>query len=170
MSILHLLAAVHDGLTRLSAILSALCLGGIVVLYCGEVVMRYGLDSPTSWSAAVSVYLLLATVMLMMPRLTSEAEHVSASLIDDLFPAEAARMLAIAIMAVACIICAVSAYFSFSEATRAFSRGTLTTDTLYIPKWWLLALVVYGLTSSSIHFARHVVEGVRAGRVMEGRT
>ena len=169
MSLLHRLAAFHDGLTRLGAILSTLCLGGIVLLYCGEVVMRYGLDSPTSWSAAVSVYLLLATVMLMMPHLTSQAEHVSASLIDDMFPAEVSRAIGIAIMIVACLVCAVAAYFSFSELARAWQRGTLTTDTLYIPKWWLLALLVYGLASSSVHFARHVVERAVLGRAARAR-
>ena len=168
MQLFQLLAAVHDAVTRLTAILSALCLAGIVALYCGEVVMRYFLDRPTSWTAAVSVYLLLSTVMLMMPRLTSEAEHVSASIVDEHFSPRAAHGMALAIAATAALICGFATWFSLSEAARSWSRGVLTTDTLYIPKWWLLALVVYGLGSSTLHFLRHFLHKLSTGA--EART
>lgn len=156
--ILRALGRLHDGLTKFGAILSALCLGGIVVLYCGEIVTRHFLHSPTSWSSAVSVYLLLATVMLMLPYLTMNIDHVAVSIAEEHFTPRYAFLSAACVLAISAAICFLSAYFSLSEMMRALERGTRTTDTLYIPKWWLLAFVVYGLTSAMIHFIRHFFE------------
>ncbi|MCI5076587.1 TRAP transporter small permease [Oricola sp.] len=156
LSFLHALGRQHDRLTRLGAVISALCLGGIVVLYGGEIVTRHFLHSPTSWSSAVAVYLLLATVMLMLPSLTMNIDHVAVSIAEEHFTPRYAFLSAAAVLAISAAICFLSAFFSLSETMRAFTRGTLTTDTLFVPKWWLLSLVVYGLTSATIHFIRHL--------------
>ncbi len=164
MRIIGFLTAVHDALTRWGAYCSALCLASIVSLYGIEVVVRYWLNAPTAWSAAIAVYMLLATVMLMMPYITSHAQHVSASIIETFMPPKVAWLVALMIAAAATIICATSAYISFSELLRSYRAGTLTTDTLYIPRWWLLSLLVYGLASSTLHFARQF------GRLVGGRS
>lgn len=159
MNILRWLGRIHDLITRAGAIASAVCLGAIALLYCSEVLSRYFLHSPTSWTAAVSIYLMLATTMLMIPFLTMTRDHVAVTLDDYLSPS-VAKGLAFFALICAAAVCLASAYFTYEEMIRAFKRGTRTTDTLFIPKWWLLALMVYGLFSASIHFIRQLFNPV----------
>ena len=156
MSIVSWLAWLHDRATVLGARIAALCIGAITLLYCGEVVTRYFLRAPTSWTAAVAVYLMLGAVLLAMPHLVMQEEHVAIT-VGDYLPRRVAYLLALLVISVSIIVCAISTFISYEETARAFSRGVRTTDTLFIPKWWLLAPVVYGLGSSTLHLARHLV-------------
>jgi TRAP-type C4-dicarboxylate transport system permease small subunit len=155
MSIASWLARLHDRVTVGGAWLAALCIGAITLLYCSEVVTRYFLRAPSSWTAGVAVYLMLGAVLLVMPYLVMGDDHVSIT-VGDYLPPRTARWLALWVLATSVIVCALSAFISLEETLRAFSRGVRTTDTLFIPKWWLLAPVVYGLGSSTIHFARQL--------------
>jgi len=153
MSVLTGLGRLHDFVTRMGAIAAALCLGAIGLLYFSEVLSRYFLHAPTSWTAAVSIYLMLVVTMLMLPFLTMKNDHVTVSM-NEYLPGPVARGLTVAAIAAATIVCLVSTYITYEEMARAFMRGTRTTDTLFIPKWWLMAFIVYGLASTTIHFAR----------------
>ena len=145
----------------MGAAIAALLIGAITLLYCCEVVTRYFLRAPTSWTAAVAIYLMLGTVLLVMPYLVMREDHVSIS-VADYMPPRAAHVLALWVLGASVVVCAISAYISAEETLRAFTRGVRTTDTLFIPKWWLLAPVVYGLGSSTIHFARHFARLLRS--------
>lgn len=155
MSVLSGLGRLHDVVTRVGAVASALCLGAIGLLYCSEVLSRYFLNAPTSWTAAVSIYLMLITTMLMLPFLTMTNDHVAVTL-DEYLPRWASRGLAIFAVASSAVVCLASAYIAYEEMARTFARGIRTTDTLFIPKWWLLAFVFYGLASTTIHFFRQL--------------
>jgi TRAP-type C4-dicarboxylate transport system permease small subunit len=167
MSLLSWLAWLHDRVTVAGAQLSALAVGAIAVLYCGEVVSRYFLHAPSSWTAAVAIYLMLGTVLLAMPYLVMADDHVSITIADYL-PPRAARWLALWVLATCVVVCALSTFISAQETLRAFDRGVRTTDTLFIPKWWLLAPVVYGLGSSTLHFARRLALTIRSSSKAPG--
>lgn len=156
MSIVSLLAGLHDRVTVIGAWIAALCIGAITLLYCSEVVTRYFLRAPTSWTAAVAVYLMLGTVLLAMPHLAMQQDHVAITVANYL-PPRTAYWLALGVLAVSVIVCGIATFISYQETVRAFGRGVRTTDTLFIPKWWLLAPVVYGLGSTALHFARQLV-------------
>ena len=142
------------------AAVAALFVGAITLLYCTEVVARYFLRAPSSWTAAVAIYLMLGTVLLIMPYLVMREDHVSITVADYLPPRTAYR-LALWVLGVSMVVCGISAFISAQETLRAFTRGVRTTDTLFIPKWWLLAPVVYGLGSSTVHFARQFTRLLR---------
>lgn len=161
MFLLSWLAWLHDRVTVAGAGLAALLVGAISVLYCGEVVARYVLNAPSSWTAAVAIYLMLGTVLLVMPYLVMVDDHVSITIADYLSP-RAGYWLAVSMLGASVAVCAVSTFISAEETLRAFTRGVRTTDTLFIPKWWLLAPVVYGLGSSTIHFARQLALRLRS--------
>lgn len=156
MSLLSQLARLHDRMTRLGAVISAIFIAAISLLYCSEVVTRYFLHTPSSWTAAVAIYLMLGTVLLMMPYLVMAEDHVSIT-IGNYLPPRVAHVLAVGVLATCVAVCGISTFISAEEMLRALRRGVRTTDTLFIPKWWLLAPIVYGLGSSTLHFARHFV-------------
>lgn len=156
MSLLHLLARLHDGITRAGAVAAAACLGAIVCLYVYEVVTRYFLNAPTTWGTALAVYLLLALVTLMMPFLTMQGDHVSVRISSEALGPRGARIAGLAIVGVAAAITGAAAWFALDETLATHARNTLTTDALFVPKWWLLALLSYGLAGSTLHFLRQL--------------
>jgi TRAP-type C4-dicarboxylate transport system permease small subunit len=160
MSISSWLAWLHDRVTMVGAAVAALLVGTITLLYCSEVVARYFLRTPSSWTAAVAIYLMLGTVLLIMPYLVMRQDHVSITIADYL-PPRAGYRLALWVLGASVVVCSISTFISAQETLRAFTRGVRTTDTLFIPKWWLLSPVVYGLGSSTIHFARQFARLLR---------
>ncbi|HEX5958234.1 MAG TPA: TRAP transporter small permease [Hyphomicrobiaceae bacterium] len=160
-SILSWLAWLHDRITVLGARIAALLVGAITLLYCVEVVDRYFLHAPSSWTAAVAIYLMLGTVLLMMPYLAMGDDHVSIAVAEYL-PQRPAYLLSLVALGASIVVCGLSAFISFQETLRAFERGVRTTDTLFIPKWWLLAPIVYGLGSATLHFARRLAGRLRS--------
>jgi TRAP-type C4-dicarboxylate transport system permease small subunit len=162
-SIFSWLAWLHDRVTALGAVIAALFIGAITLLYCAEVVDRYFLHAPSSWTAAVAIYLMLGTVLLMMPYLAMGDDHVSIAVAEYL-PPRAAYPLSLMALALSILVCGISTFISYQETLRAFERGVRTTDTLFIPKWWLLAPIVYGLGSTTLHFARRLAGLLRSSR------
>jgi TRAP-type C4-dicarboxylate transport system permease small subunit len=154
MSVFSQLAKLHDLVTHIGARIAAVFIAAISLLYCSEVVTRYFLHSPSSWTAAVAIYLMLGTVLLMMPYLVMVEDHISVT-IGNYLPPRAAYILAVGVLFTCVLVCGISTYISAEETLRALRRGVKTTDTLFIPKWWLLAPIVYGLGSSTLHFCRH---------------
>jgi len=166
MSVLTGLGRLHDFVTRAGAVAAALCLGAIGLLYFSEVLSRYFFHAPTSWTAAVSIYLMLVVTMLMLPFLTMQNDHVAVSM-NDYFPVAVARCLTITTIAASALVCLASTYITYEEMARTYARGIRTTDTLFIPKWWLMGFIVYGLASTTIHFARQFRASIAARPVQE---
>ena len=74
---LRTLAKAHDALTHWSLVAATVLLGAIFLTYCLEVVLRYLLNSPTSWSGEFISYGQCASVFLVMPMLTKVGGHVA---------------------------------------------------------------------------------------------
>lgn len=148
-----------DRLTDAGAWLAALALGVIVTSFWLEVVSRYFLNAPTSWTASVSLYLMLTMVMLMIPWLTREGQHVTMTLVFERAPTRLALPIARFISVLSCVICLVAAYFCVIETIRQYEGEVRSPDALLLPMWWLSSFLVYGFAMSALHFARHVVTG-----------
>ena len=80
---LRTLAKAHDALTFWSFVAATALLGIIFLTYCLEVVLRYLLNSPTSWSGELISYAQCASVFLVMPLLDKVVCHVSISIFID---------------------------------------------------------------------------------------
>lgn len=154
------LSALHDRVTKVSSVLSAICVALTVLFYCYEIVTRYFLNAPTKWASSITLYLLLVSVMLMTPYITRTRGHVSVAYIVELVGPATRRIIYRCISLIGCLVCLGSAYFAVHEAHRAFVRGVNTTDALGIPTWWLLSFVIYGLTSAGLYFGRQIFEPV----------
>ena len=152
---MRLLCRIHDLLTTGGAALSALCVGVICFAYCYEVVSRYFFNAPTIWVAAITVYLLLASVMLMAPHITRLRGHVTVTFIlERVGPVHARRLLAACIL-LSAIVCLLSVWFTATETVRQYEADTTMMDSLLLtPKWALSAIIAYGFLGSGIYFLR----------------
>lgn len=148
-----------DRITDIGSWLSALALGVIVLSFWIEVVGRYFFNAPTSWTASVSLYLLMAMVSLVLPWLTREGRHVTMTFVFEKASARTVAPLARTMSLMACAICLAAAYFTGIETIRQFSSDVRSPDALLFPMWRLTALMVYAFVFSALHFARHAMTG-----------
>lgn len=156
-----------DLLTDLGAALATALLGILVGSLWYEVVARYFFNAPTEWAQSVALYCTLTSVMLMIPYLSREGQHVGMSLMFEALPPRIVKWFSSFLSLLSCIVCLAAALICLIELMRQYREGVLTTDNLFMPMWWLTSFLVYGFTMAGLHFARHAVTGF-VPRGMEG--
>src|SRR5215213_5761786 len=108
-AMLRTLGKAHEVLTYASYVAATALLGAIFLTYCLEVVLRYVLNSPTSWSGEFISYGQCASVFLVMPILTKAGGHVAITIIIDQLPPRAAGIVSWFLYFIAAIICLIVA-------------------------------------------------------------
>ncbi|MGE3711612.1 MAG: TRAP transporter small permease [Hyphomicrobiaceae bacterium] len=151
---------VIDWVTTIGASLAAVMLGVIVAAFWIEVVSRYFFNAPTSWAQSTALYLVLASVMLMLPYLTREGHHVGMSMVFEVMPPPVARAFAIVLSIFSVAVCGVAAWICGMETFRQFDENVLTPDTVAFPLWWVTGFMIYGFAMAALHFARQAALGV----------
>jgi len=148
-----------DKWTDWSARTAAALTGCIVVFFWFEVVARYFLNSPTNWTASLSLSMMLVSVMLMLPYLSREGHHVAMSFIYEHTPPRFSAGIALCTAGLSSIVCLAAAAICAEEALRQAIVGVRSTDSFMFPLWWLTSFLVYGLSSASLHSARQAFTG-----------
>lgn len=143
-----------DRLTRCGLYVSAVLMLSIAALVSIEVGLRYFLNAPTQWIYDTVNYLFCAVIFLAVPELTRMKGHIAITLVLETVGPVAGHRIQTVISLVAAIVCGVAAYMAFVETGKQFSRGILTLGTFAVPKWWISALIVYGLGLSSLQFLK----------------
>lgn len=143
-----------DWVSRLSWYASGLALLLILSAYLFEVLMRYFLSSPTSWSNDVIQWPFAAMIMLALPEVTRTGSHIVISFfLEKMTPASRRRVGRI-ITFIGCIMCLLAAWICFQETSRQYSHGIETLWNHPIPKWWISVLIPFGFTLSGIQMLR----------------
>lgn len=124
-------------------------------LYVAEVVLRYALNAPTSWTGEFVEYGLLAIIFLSLPEVTRAKAHITMDLVGEALPERRRRILYAANMLVSACVCFASSYFAGVEALRQFNRSVLTNAANPISRWWLTTLICAGLASAALHLLRN---------------
>jgi len=153
---LRALAKAHDALTRWSFVLSTILLGVIFVEYCGEVVLRYIFNAPTSWGLEVISYAQCASVFLVMPLLTKTGGHVAITIIIEKLPWRFAGIVSWFLYLISAVICLMVAWFGFDENLREYLQDVQLMKVHPIPQWWISTFITYGFLMSAIHYLRHL--------------
>lgn len=135
-----------DAVTQIGAWLAAACVGLTAAAYVAEIVARYVFNSPLNWSADFGSYMLCACVFLALPKVTADGAHPSISFaVDRLVGSTHARYTRLLILVTAVIV-AIVCVFVAQEAWVQYQRETLTSMANQIPRWWLTAIALVGLT------------------------
>ncbi len=124
---------------------------GITALYCVEVILRYALNTPTSWGIDVISFLFLFSIFAVLPHATRSGGHIAVTLIQDTYPAFAPfwnRILAV----FGAMLCGLAMWVSLQENLRQVSQGVETVGAVTIPKWWLSIAITYGFGLSALWF------------------
>ncbi|MEM9477789.1 MAG: TRAP transporter small permease [Pseudomonadota bacterium] len=152
------LASLHDATSRWLFALAggALCLA--VFLYVFEVVMRYGLGAPTTWSVEAVQYALAVLIFCALPDITRRNAHVAIDIIPEALPPNLAHRLAQITALLAAVACGIAGWIIAGEAMRQLERGLMTNAANPIPRWWITAVIALGFSSAALHFLRHTVQ------------
>lgn len=155
---------VHDFISRTAWQTAALSLGAVVLIIAYEVLVRYFLAAPTRWASDVVSFMLLVTVFLAAPWLARQRGHVAVTILADLLPPRAERIVVATGFVVCAIVCFLAAWICITETALLLDRNTMTLTSFRIPKWWLLAVMSYGLLDCGLQFLRAAAERSAEGR------
>ena len=142
------------GATRLLLWLSGLCLFGIACITVMEIVLRYA-GSPTSWANDFVGYGLAFSLFFAFPEVTRVKGHVAITFLMDNLPNRLSLvrvMNFVAFLVVAVTVCvAVQVFFV------QLSTGVQTVSATPIPKSWLNAGLIIGLSVAALEFLLQIV-------------
>ena len=148
-----MLAIIH-GATRLLLWLSGLCLFGIACITVMEVVLRYA-GSPTSWANDFVGYGLAFSLFFAFPEVTRVKGHVAITFLMDNLPN---RLSLVRVMnGIAFLVVAVTVYVAVQVFSVQLSTGVQTVSATPIPKYWLNAGLITGLSVAALEFLLQIV-------------
>ena len=142
------------GVTRLLLWLSGLCLFGIACITVMEIVLRYA-GSPTSWANDFVGYGLAFSLFFAFPEVTRVKGHVAITFLMDNLPN---RLSLVRVMNfVAFLVVAVTVYVAVQVFFVQLSTGVQTVSATPIPKSWLNAGLIIGLSVAALEFLLQIV-------------
>ncbi len=148
------IVSVLDRVTDASLWIAMAALAAIFLAYNVEVVLRYGFDSPTRWSAEFVSYFLLVASFAAMPRLTRDGGHVAVTVLLEKLPLSAQKLAAIAIAGLGAMICIILALIAAEETLRQMERGVRMMAAVPVPKAAISGWMVWGLALAALQFLR----------------
>ena len=142
------------GATRLLLWLSGLSLFGLACVTVMEVILRYA-GSPTSWANDFVGYGLAFSLFFAFPEVTRVKGHVAITFLMDNLPN---RLSLVRVMnLVAFLVVAVTIYVAVQVFLVQLSTGVQTVSATPIPKSWLNAGLIIGLSVAALEFLLQIV-------------
>ena len=142
------------GATRLLLWLSGLSLFGLACITVMEVILRY-VGSPTSWANDFVGYGLAFSLFFAFPEVTRVKGHVAITFLMDNLPN---RLSLVRVMNfVAFVVVAVTVYVAVQVFFVQLSTGVQTVSATPIPKSWLNAGLIIGLSVAALEFLLQIV-------------
>ncbi|MEC8308935.1 MAG: TRAP transporter small permease [Pseudomonadota bacterium] len=142
------------GATRLLLWLSGLSLFGLACITVMEVILRYA-GSPTSWANDFVGYGLAFSLFFAFPEVTRVKGHVAITFLMDNLPN---RLSLVRVMnLVAFLVVAVTIYVAVQVFFVQLSTGVQTVSATPIPKAWLNAGLIIGLSVAALEFLLQIV-------------
>lgn len=126
---------------------SMLVLTGLTV---NEVIRRYLLNAPTSWSLEITEYLLVFCVYFGMAYCTQTGTHVSVPLVYDCFPKRTQRILDATNSLLVLAFWVVLLWQTLDMAIDHLAKNVKSETILAVPLVYPMALVVIGSFTSCL--------------------
>ncbi len=166
-----------SALHRAIAAINALCvlIGGLLILasciaISNEVVWRYWLRAPHTWSLELNIFLLIAATFLAAGGTQAVRGHVGTEVLQTFMPARWNRRRIFAGDVLSLLLCAFIAIKVWAYAWQAWSEGW-TTDSVWAPKLWIpYGLMAAGMTLLTVEYVMQVIDDLvhRTSRVVHG--
>jgi C4-dicarboxylate transporter DctQ subunit len=149
---------IHEGITQVGFYAAGVGLSAMCGLYCMEVVLRYFLNAPTTWSTDVITFLLLFSTFAAIPYAVKSAMHVAVTLLIDTYKGSAPYLGAF-INIVGIVLCGFVGYIAYLSALQQYTGNIETSGSLMVSKWFLTAFIAYGFINSALWHLRLLLSG-----------
>ena len=148
-----------DLTTRIALYGSCTALFLILGCYVFEVVVRYFLNTPTTWSNDVIQLLFAAMIMLAVPEVTRQKSHIVISFFLEKMPDTTLDKVERWIALAGAALCFFAGTICFEESLRQFEQGIQTLWNTPVPKWWISGFLPFGFFLSGLQFLRNGLLG-----------
>ena len=149
-----------SSLGRKLALASGVVVLTISLLSSLEVVMRYFLHSPTSWTFEVSRYLLLVLVWLGTAGALQNDSHISVDFVTERLPKRVSRYVTCAGYAIALLFSLVVLVQTWFYLMEAIKKNWETFGNVPIPSSWLYLIILLGNFLLCLAFLQKMYETV----------
>jgi TRAP-type mannitol/chloroaromatic compound transport system permease small subunit len=133
-----------------------------VLITVYEVAMRYVFNRPSIWAYEIIMVLCATAWILSVGYVTHRRSHIAITIVAQMLPARARRVLDFLCEIVATLIMATLAYASWGPAAKAIRVGELTASAFNSPEPMLMkSLLVGGAAMYAIQGFVNIVKRVR---------
>jgi len=129
------------------ALLACVLVAVMVVVICGDVLVRNLRMGSLSWANEVAEYTLYLSTFLSAPWLLRQGAHVRMDLALKVLPQVAAWRVEIVADVIAVLACAALTVACGKAALASAKQGSMVFKILVFPEWWLItpACVLFGV-------------------------
>ncbi|KZD08545.1 TRAP transporter small permease [Oceanibaculum pacificum] len=138
--------------------LATFLVGILTLTIGGQIVFRYFLNSPLSWSEELSQFLLICLCFVAATAVLKRGEHYSIDAFINMLPAHLRRMVEVSAGLVQLALLLGLAYYSFSIAQLYIGTASLI---LRIPEEIKAYLMAYCFLSMALHIALRVARTLK---------
>lgn len=121
------------------ALLGCLLLFGMMLMICGDVILRFMRWPSLPWANEISEYCLYAATFLAAPLLLRMGKHVRLDLLLRALPPRMGWMMEWLVDLVGLGVCVTLTLASLRILLASHASGSIVLKTLSFPEWWLLA-------------------------------
>ena len=145
-----------------------LLVGGLLILascvaISNEVLWRYYLHAPHTWSLELNIFLLIGATFLAAGGTQAVRGHVGTEVLEALMPARWNRRRILAGDILSLALCAFVAVKVWAYAWQAWSEGW-TTDSVWAPKLWIpYGLMALGMSLLALQYIVQVGDDLLRG-------
>ena len=138
--------------SQICAFFAAVAVGITAFIYVAEVVARYGLNSPINISSDVGSYMLCVCAFLAAPLISRQRGHIAVTVVLETLPPRVLGKVTRVLEFVSAVVLLVVGYFVLDLCIRQYHQGVLTSRANQIPRWWLTAVMTFGIFFSALNF------------------
>jgi TRAP-type C4-dicarboxylate transport system permease small subunit len=150
----------YTRLGRQMALVSGFLVLVISLFSSFEVVMRYFLNSPTSWTFELSRYLMLVLIWFGATGTLQNDSHISVDFVVERIPDKIGRMVTVFGYAIALVYCMVVMCQTWIFYLKAVSNNWVTLGNFPIPSSWLYLVIFVGSVFLCLAFIQKIYETI----------
>lgn len=158
MKILAPLETAFDAVIRFLAFLSGFILLGIMICVCGDVIMRYFFNAPSTWVIEVSQYLIVYVTFLGAAWVLKDDSHVKIDILILRLNPKAQAITGAISSVIGVFVCLVILWFGSVETWDIHMRGIRSPSILEFPKAPVIGIIPFGCFFFMIQFVRRTKE------------
>lgn len=155
---------------RVFVFLAGFLLVSLMLVICGNVLIRFFFDTSWAWSIEVSEYMMLYVTFLVAPWVLRNNDHIAFDLFHSNASPRTQRRLNIVSYILGLLVCVVLTVFGFEVTWDHYVRDVILYNTLLMPKFILLLIIPVSGALMFLEFLKkllHELQPIQTSTIIE---